>query len=123
MIAAAEVTSRALPGTQFPLGATPARSRTNFAVESSQAESMTLCLFDGSGRESRIPLPDYDAGIWHGFVPGVGPGQAYGYRACGPYDPARGLRFNPAKLLLERQAGDQVTVGPRSVLVLRAARP
>ena len=76
---------------------------------------MTLCLFDGAGRETRIPLPDYDAGVWHGFVPGAGPGQAYGYRAAGPYDPARGLRCNPAKLLLDpyaRAISGEVTFGP-----------
>jgi isoamylase len=95
---------RALPGSQFPLGATPADGGTNFAVESSLADSMTLCLFDESGNETRIPLTDYDAGVWHGFVPGVGPGQAYGYRATGRYDPSRGLHFNPAKLLLDPYA-------------------
>ena len=65
---------------------------------------MMLCLFDAAGAETRIPLRDYDAGVWHGFVPGVGPGQAYGYRATGPYDPASGLRCNPAKLLLDPYA-------------------
>src|SRR4249919_4171940 len=89
-----------LPGSQFPLGATPGDGGTNFAVASSVADAMTLCLFDGAGREAQVPLLDYDAGVWHGFVPGVGAGQAYGYRAGGRYDPGSGLRVNPAKLLL-----------------------
>ena len=71
---------RALPGSQFPLGATPMTGGTNFAVASGLAEAVTLCLFDNSGAESQVQLADYDAGVWHGFVPGVGVGQAYGYR-------------------------------------------
>jgi isoamylase len=94
----------ALPGSQFPLGATVGRGGTNFAVASAVADGMTLCLFDDSGTETQIPLQDYDADVWHAFVPGVGPGQAYGYRAMGPYDPARGARCNPAKLLLDPYA-------------------
>ncbi len=93
-----------LPGREFPLGATPASGGTNFAVASGVADAVTLCLFDGAGRETQVPLRDYDAGVWHGFVPGVGPGQAYGYRVAGPYDPARGLYCNPAKLLLDPYA-------------------
>ncbi len=92
------------PGHEFPLGATPLETGTNFAVASSVADGMVLCLFDESGAERQIPLVDYDAGVWHGFVPGVGPGQRYGYRATGPWDPARGLRCNPAKLLLDPYA-------------------
>jgi len=63
-----------------------------------------LCLFDEARSETRVALAEHDAGVWHGFVPGVGPGQAYGYRMTGPFDPARGLRFNPAKLLLDPDA-------------------
>ena len=106
----------ARPGSQFPpLGATPSAAGTSFAVASSVAEAMTLCLFDDAGRETRIPLPEYDAGVWHGFVPGVGPGQAYGYRASGRYEPASGLRCNPAKLLLDpyaRAISGEVAFGP-----------
>ena len=69
-------TAQELPGSQFPLGATPGDGGTNFAVASSVADAVTLCLFDDAGTETQIPLPDYDAGVWHGFVPGVGPGQA-----------------------------------------------
>ena len=76
---------------------------------------MLVCLFDEGGAESQIPLLDYDAGVWHGFVPGVGAGQAYGYRAAGRYDPGTGLRFNPAKLLLDpyaRAINGTVSFGP-----------
>ena len=86
------------------MGATPRDGGTNFAVASSIAEAITLCLFDKKGNETQIALPDYDAGVWHGFVPGVGPGQAYGYRVSGPYDRDQGLRCNPAKLLLDPYA-------------------
>jgi glycogen operon protein len=106
---------RAVPGRQFPLGATPSARGTNFAVASTIADAMTLCLFDDAGRETRIPLEDYDAGVWHGFVPGIRPGQAYGYRVTGPHDPARGLRCNPAKLLLDpyaRAVSGEVAFGP-----------
>jgi len=98
----------ALPGRMFPLGATPGEhlglAGTNFALASSVASSVTLCLFDESGAETQIPLADNDADIWHAFVPGIGPGQAYGYRVGGPWDPARGLLCNPAKLLLDPHA-------------------
>jgi isoamylase len=92
------------PGSAFPLGATPSPGGTGFAVGSEVAEAVVLCLFDSHGRERQLPLPEYDAGVWHGFVPGVGPGQRYGYRVHGPYDPSRGLRCNPAKLLLDPYA-------------------
>jgi len=101
--AAADGGSLALPGRPFPLGATPRDGGTNFAV-SSAADSVVLALFDERGAETRVPLQDFDAGVWHGFLPGVGPGQAYGYRAFGGYDPSLGLRFSPAKLLLDPYA-------------------
>ena len=105
MTAPAPVTpGTALPGSPFPLGATAGAGGTNFAVASGAADGITLCLFDEAGAETQVPLQDYDAGVWHGFVPGAGPGQAYGYRAAGPYDPARGVRCNPAKLLLDPYA-------------------
>ena len=109
----------ALPGRPFPLGAAPGEQAgtagTNFAIASSIADSVTLCLFDGGGAETQIPLRDNDADVWHAFVPGVGPGQAYGYRVAGPWDPARGLRCNPAKLLLDPYAkaiSGSVVFGP-----------
>jgi glycogen operon protein len=92
------------PGSAFPLGATPSHGGTGFAVASEVADAVILCLFDSHGREAQLPLPEYDAGVWHGFVPEVGPGQRYGYRVQGPYDPSRGLRCNPAKLLLDPYA-------------------
>src|SRR5258708_20437313 len=72
-------------------------------------------MVGGAGVETRGPVRDYDAGVWHAFVPGVGAGEAYGYRATGPYDPARGVRCNPAKLLLDpyaRAFSGGVTFGP-----------
>ena len=104
-----------LPGSQFPLGATVTGAGTNFAVASGVAEGMVLCLFDEKGGETQIPVADYDADVWHVFVPGVGSGQAYGYRATGPYSPAQGVRCNPAKLLLDpyaRAFTGAVTFGP-----------
>jgi len=107
--------SDALPGRPAPLGATPRDGGTNFAVASSVAEAAEVCLFSESGEETRFRLPDYDDGAWHGFVPGVGPGQAYGFRVRGPYNAAQGLRCNPAKLLLDpyaRAVRGQVSFGP-----------
>jgi len=112
----------ALPGSPFPLGATPGEhlgvAGTNFALASSVADSVTLCLFDAAGTETQIPLADNDADIWHAFVPGIGPGQAYGYRVGGPWNPAQGLRCNPAKLLLDPYAkavSGTVAFGPEVV--------
>ena len=87
-----------------PLGARPQDGGTRFAVSSDVATAVTLCLFDEAGGEERLPMPAYDAGTWRGFVPGVGPGQRYGYRVTGPYDPSAGQRCNPAKLLLDPYA-------------------
>ncbi|HUK72387.1 MAG TPA: glycogen debranching protein GlgX [Streptosporangiaceae bacterium] len=92
------------PGRPFPLGATPEGSGTNFALASEIAERVVLCLFDASGAETQVPLPVIDDGVWHGFVPGISTGERYGYRVFGPYDPERGLRCNPAKLLLDPYA-------------------
>jgi isoamylase len=109
----------ALPGKPFPLGATPGEhlgiAGTNFALASTVADSVTLCLFDEAGAETQIPLRDNDADVWHAFLPGVGPGQSYGYRVGGPWDPAQGLRCNPAKLLLDPYAkavSGTVSFGP-----------
>ena len=109
----------ALPGRPFPLGATPGEylglAGTHFAIASAVASGVTLCLFDEAGAETHVPLTDNDADVWHAFVPGIGPGQAYGYRVDGPWDPARGLRCNPAKLLLDPYAkavAGTVTFGP-----------
>jgi glycogen operon protein len=103
-----------VPGYSSPLGATLVKGGVNFAVASSVAEAVTLCLFDADGGETRVPLADFDAGVWHGFVPGIGPGQAYGYRVSGPYDPSRGLWCDESKLLLDpyaRTIAGSVTFG------------
>ena len=105
----------ARPGRPYPLGATVTSGGTNFAVASEAAHGITLCLVGAGGDETQIPLVDYDAGVWHAFVPGVGHGQAYGYRAAGPYDPAHGIRCNEAKLLLDpyaRAIEGEMTNGP-----------
>jgi glycogen operon protein len=104
-----------LPGQPSPLGATPGDGGTNFAVASGIAEAVDVCLFDDTGDETRVRLREYDDGVWHGFIPGTGPGQAYGYRVHGPWEPARGLRCNPAKLLLDpytRAICGEVSFGP-----------
>ncbi len=104
-----------LPGRPAPLGATPRDGGTNFAVTSGLAEAVELCLFDQDGTETRVRLPEYEDGVWHGFLSGTGPRQAYGYRVHGPWDPGRGLRCNPAKLLLDpyaRAVHGEVTFGP-----------
>jgi isoamylase len=92
------------PGQPFPLGATYDGTGTNFALYSEVAERVELCLLDAERGETRIVLPEREGMIWHGYLPRIGPGQRYGYRVHGPYDPAAGLRCNPAKLLLDPYA-------------------
>ncbi|WP_327087093.1 glycogen debranching protein GlgX [Nonomuraea sp. NBC_01738] len=92
------------PGDPYPLGATYDGAGTNFALYSEVAEAVELCLFDEGGGETRVPLSEVEGFVWHGYLPGVGPGERYGYRVHGPHDPARGLRCNPAKLLLDPYA-------------------
>jgi len=89
------------PGSPYPLGATYDGGGTNFALFSEVAERVELCLFDDAGRESRVDLPEREALVWHGYLPRVLPGQRYGYRVYGPYEPGAGLRCNPSKLLLD----------------------
>ena len=92
------------PGSAYPLGATYDGTGTNFAIFSEVAEKVELCLFDDDGNEERIRLPEMDGYVWHAFLPGIHPGQRYGFRVHGPYDPAQGLRCNPNKLLLDPYA-------------------
>jgi len=94
------------PGSPSPLGATPDDEGTNFAVWSNsvEVEAVEVCLFDASGAETRYRLGERTYHIWHGYLPGVRPGQRYGFRLHGPWEPARGARFNPAKLLLDPYA-------------------
>jgi isoamylase len=93
-----------LPGQPFPLGAHPEAGGVRFAVSSQVAEGVELCLIGRDGTERRVELTERTFGVWHGLVPGVTPGQRYGYRIHGPYDPARGVRCNPAKLLVDPYA-------------------
>src|SRR5262245_35441218 len=98
-------TASLLPGSPEPLGATLTVDGINFAVYSSGAVKMELCLFDATGEREliRLALPERTENVWHGFLPtphGVA-GVVYGYRAHGPFDPNYGLRYNPAKLLLD----------------------
>jgi glycogen operon protein len=93
-----------LPGSPAPLGAHWDGTGTNFALWSAAAQAVDLCLFDPDGVEHRHPLEETTHQVWHGRLPGIGPGQRYGYRVHGPYDPFAGLRHNPAKLLLDPYA-------------------
>jgi isoamylase len=92
------------PGEPLPLGATWDGTGTNFSIFSEVAERVELCLFDENGVETHIDLPERTAFCWHGYLRGVRPGQRYGYRVHGPWDPGQGHRCNPAKLLLDPYA-------------------
>jgi glycogen operon protein len=92
------------PGSAYPLGATFDGTGTNFALFSEKAEKVELCLFDEDRVETRFELQEVDGYVWHGYIAQVQPGQKYGYRVHGPYDPASGLRFNANKLLLDPYA-------------------
>ena len=93
------------PGSAYPLGASFDGSGTNFALFSEVAERVELCLVDvgddGRRTQTRVDLTEVDGYVWHAYLPGVQPGRRYGYRVHGPWDPAQGLRCNPAKLLLD----------------------
>ena len=109
MTDAAPAVPQSWPGTAYPLGATFDGNGTNFALFSEGAERVELCLIDdpatgSGGRETRVEVTEVDAYVWHAYLPGVQPGQRYGYRVHGPWDPARGLRFTPSKLLLDPYA-------------------
>ena len=92
------------PGSPYPLGATYDGRGTNFALFSEVAERVELCLFDQDRNETRVDVTEVDAHVWHCYLPQVDPGQRYGYRVHGPYDPDAGLRCNPNKLLLDPYA-------------------
>jgi isoamylase len=101
--------SEVWPGEPHPLGAWFQRAPqgpegTNFALWAGGAEAVDLCLFDDDGHETRYRLEELTPEIWHGFLPGVRPGQRYGYRVHGPWDPGNGARWNPAKLLIDPYA-------------------
>ena len=109
------------PGRPFPLGVTLGPDGANVAVFSAHAERIELCLLDPAGERetARLPLPEVTDGVFHGFVPGLVPGQLYGFRAFGPWAPERGQRFNPHRLLLDPYAravtGKFVWAGPNLV--------
>ncbi len=92
------------PGRPYPLGASFDGSGVNFALFTEVADRVELCLIDDDGAETRIDMPENDGFVHHVYLPGVQPGQRYGYRVHGPYDPANGHRCNPAKLLLDPYA-------------------
>lgn len=89
------------PGTSYPLGATYDGAGTNFSVFSEVAEKVELCLIDDHNNETRINLDEVDGYVWHAYLPTVAPGQRYGFRVHGPWNPAAGLRCDPSKLLLD----------------------
>src|SRR3954471_21912456 len=98
---------RIWPGRPYPLGASYDGLGVNFALFSEHGVKVEVCLFDqarGAGPRETFALPERTAHVYHGYVPGLKPGQLYGYRVHGPYAPARGLRFNPAKLLCDPYA-------------------
>jgi glycogen operon protein len=98
------LTREVWPGQPFPLGSEWDGDGTNFSLFSENAERVELCLFDDEGNEERVELQERTAFNWHGYLPGVGPGQRFGYRVHGRYDPASGRRFNAAKLLIDPYA-------------------
>ena len=94
-----------LPGKPYPLGALADPRGTNFSIYSERAEAVELCLFDDQGHQTEFfRLREVTAFCWHGYLPGIGPGQRYGYRIHGPWQPENGMRFNPSKLLLDPYA-------------------
>jgi len=98
---------RVLPGSPYPLGATWDGNGVNFAIYSEHATKVELCLFDSADaatERARVALVEQTDQVWHGFLPDVRPGQLYGFRVHGPYDPANGQRFNPAKVLIDPYA-------------------
>jgi glycogen operon protein len=99
-----DASPRPWPGRPTPLGATWDGEGTNVALFSSGAENVDVCLFDEAGRETRIALEESTHHVWHGYLPQVGPGQRYGFRVAGPFDPSQGLRYNPSNLLLDPYA-------------------
>jgi isoamylase len=92
------------PGKPYPLGATYDGAGTNFAVFSEVADAIELCLIDSKGAQTAVPMAEVDAFVRHAYLPRIGPGQRYGFRVHGAYDPASGARCNPAKLLLDPYA-------------------
>src|ERR1700755_31452 len=100
------MSTRILPGRPQPLGATWDGFGVNFAIYSENAERVELCLFDdvNSAEVERLVLPERTTYVWHGYIRGTQPGQLYLYRVYGPYEPDKGLRFNPNKVVIDPYA-------------------
>ncbi len=113
------------PGRPYPLGASYDGTGTNFALFSSVATRVELCLISDDGTENRINVTEVDAHVWHVYLPAIGPGTRYGYRVHGPYEPESGHRCNPAKLLLDpyAKAIDGVIDGDPSLFSYQPGRP
>ena len=113
------------PGRPYPLGATYDGAGVNFALFSEVADRVELCLVEDDGSETRVDLPETDGFVHHVFLPGVQPGQRYGYRVHGPYDPESGHRCNPSKLLLDpyAKATEGQIDGDESLFSYRFGRP
>src|ERR1700712_5729190 len=96
------IEERLQEGTPHPRGATPMNGGVNFAMFSAHATKVEVCIFDepGTTEIARVALPEYTDEVWHGFIPGLGPGTRYGFRVHGPYEPLAGHRFHPDKLLM-----------------------
>ena len=92
------------PGKVYPLGSNWDGKGTNFALFSENATGVELCLFDKEDQETRLTLTEVDNHVWHGYVPGIAPGQRYGFRVHGPFAPNEGHRFNPNKLVIDPYA-------------------
>lgn len=120
-----------LPGKPYPLGATWDGTGVNFTVYSENADKVELCLYDNCSRQEvdRIDVRETMVFVWHCYIPGLQPGQLYGYRVQGPWDPQNGLRFNPSKLLIDPlqepfkpvSINGSLQVQSRSVVLLREA--
>jgi isoamylase len=101
------MTVKILPGKPYPLGATWDEEGVNFAIYSENAEKVELCLFDEAGSKTereRVAFREVTGHVWHAYLADIKPGQLYGYRIHGTYEPKEGLRFNPAKLLIDPYA-------------------
>ncbi|MEX0746072.1 MAG: hypothetical protein WD118_10770 [Phycisphaeraceae bacterium] len=112
---------RIWPGTPYPLGASCDGEGTNFSLFSEAAERVELCLFDGQGHQTAVDLPEVTAYCWHGYLPGIKPGQRYGFRVHGPWAPERGAGFAGGEPTLE--AGAEWPAEGRSLAVFLALRP
>ena len=117
---------RVWPGQPYPLGATWNGLGVNFAIFSAHATRVELCLFDSPDAPAPsncMTLPEHTDMVWHGFLPDVRPGQLYGYRVHGPYDPGAGLRFNPNKVLLDPYAKSIPAATFRSIRAITQRMP